>query len=70
MKEQWCEATLPLADSVAPLNPTGGPLALALRTGKAAKRVIKGNPTLRGMAGEIRRRLPSARQHAVASNAS
>jgi CelD/BcsL family acetyltransferase involved in cellulose biosynthesis len=66
-KEQWCEATLPLLDSVAALNPGGAPLALALRSGKAAKRVIKTSPTLRGVAEEVRRRLPFNRHRPLSS---
>jgi CelD/BcsL family acetyltransferase involved in cellulose biosynthesis len=60
-KEQWCESTLPLTDSVASLNGRGAAVALAVRTGKAAKRFIKKRPALRGVAEEIRRRLPPPR---------
>jgi CelD/BcsL family acetyltransferase involved in cellulose biosynthesis len=60
-KEQWCESTLPLCDSVAALTLRGTPLALALRSGKAAKRIIKTTPALRGVAEELRHRLGTVR---------
>jgi CelD/BcsL family acetyltransferase involved in cellulose biosynthesis len=66
-KAQWCEVTLPLLDSVVALNAGGAPLALALRSGKAAKRVIKANPALRGVAEEVRRRLSFNRNRPLPS---
>jgi CelD/BcsL family acetyltransferase involved in cellulose biosynthesis len=60
-KQQWCETSLPLADSISALNPAGAPVALALRAGKMAKRFIKSRPALRSAAEEVRRHLPFAR---------
>ena len=61
-KEQWCEMTLPLSDSVAALNPRGAPVAFAFRSGKALKRFIKARPVLRGVAEELRRHLAFPRR--------
>ena len=66
-KEQWCEATLPLTDSVAALSARGAPAALALRSAKAAKRVIKTSPALRGVAEEVRRRVHFVRSRPLPS---
>ncbi len=60
-KDQWCETTHALTDSVASLNATGAPVAFALRSAKAAKRFVKTRPALRNVAEEIRRRLPLGR---------
>ncbi len=58
-KARWCEVSQPLYDSVAALGGSSIALAAALRSGRAVKRIVKGNPTLRLAAERVRRRLPA-----------
>jgi CelD/BcsL family acetyltransferase involved in cellulose biosynthesis len=60
-KGQWCEKSTPLYDSVATLGLAGLPRALALRSGKPIKRMVKASPAMHAAAQRVRRYLPSGR---------
>ncbi len=65
-KDQWCEKSAPLYDSVAPLSLSGVPGALALRSGKPIKRMVKASPVMHAAAQRVRRHWLSGRVRSVA----
>jgi CelD/BcsL family acetyltransferase involved in cellulose biosynthesis len=61
-KDQWCEESAGLADTIHPLRVTGVDLAFALRAFQSAKRRIKGDPRLRAAFEALRGRLAALRR--------